>query len=73
MSPEEMSLVRPLVDVQPIYNLTVVLTSPGRVPPETQAFVRMKLREAARTMRETAQYIETKLRETVPAKEPDEP
>ena len=62
----QVSLIAPLVDCQPAYNLISVITTPDAYPPTTVAFVRAKLRESAIEMRRTSEWIERKLAETDP-------
>lgn len=64
-SKELLQLIEPVVDVQPVYTLThVALADETSIyPPETRAYVRMKLREASKAMRAAARHIDKKLAE----------
>ncbi len=65
MAPEVMVLVKPLVDVQPVYNVMPLATNgPEAYGPEVRALVRTKLKEAAKSLRETARYIDKQLAES---------
>lgn len=62
MTPEEFELVKPLVDVQPVYNLMLVVTAPeGSYDPELKAFACLKLRKAEKQLRTAAKYIRDRL------------
>jgi hypothetical protein len=54
------SLIAPIVDVQPAWNLAVFVKTPG-YSGEAQDFARFKLREAIRQMRDAANALEKEL------------
>ena len=63
MSPEELALSKPLVDVQPVFNVMHIATSGegGNYTPAMRAFVRDKLHESAAQMKETVKWIEERI------------
>ena len=64
MTDEQVQLLKSLVDLQPIYNVLPILKSPSRYPPETVAFVRMKLKDVLKDLRSTAKHLAKELEET---------
>lgn len=64
MSPEEVELLKPLIDTQPAYNIIhIIAVGKDAYPAEVVAMARYKLQQSAKTLRETAKYIEAKLKE----------
>lgn len=62
MAPEIFKLLSPLVDVQPVYDCLPVVQSDDEIySPEMRAFLVVKLRESAKTLRRTAKHIEQEL------------
>lgn len=54
-------LMKPLVDTQPAYD--AVATLGCELPKEAEAFLRLRMRESAKHLRETADYLNRKLSE----------
>ena len=72
MTNEEQEVVRLLVDVRPVYNVMPIATA--QVDADSfytraeRAYVLAKLRKTAKALRETAKYIDRKLKESRLAK-----